>query len=67
MEVQVIGQESNSHYHVHIACFKRVDPLFRGEADLVISDELKRNLQKVHAPSSLCHFFYLQEQYIMCW
>ena len=48
---QFLGRESNSHYHLHMACLKEADSAFTGDQDLVIPDEVKiklNNFQKVY-------------------
>ena len=49
--IQFLGKESNSHYHLHMACLKAADSAFTGDQDLVIPDEIKiklNNFQKVY-------------------
>lgn len=49
--IQLLGRESNSHYHLHMACLKAADSAFTGDQDLVIPDEIKiklNNFQKVY-------------------
>ena len=48
---QFIGRESNSHYHLHMACLKAADSTFTGDRD---PDEVKiklNNFQKVYIMS----------------
>ena len=41
---QFLGRESNSHYHLHMACLKAADSTFTGDQDLVIPDDVKTKL-----------------------
>ena len=48
---QFLGRESNSHYHLHLACLRAADSTFTGDQDLVIPDEVKiklNNFQNVY-------------------
>ena len=48
---QFLGRESNSHYHLHMACIRAADSTFTGDRDLVVPDEMKIQLndfQKVY-------------------
>jgi hypothetical protein len=40
---QFLGRESNSHYHLHMACLMLAKPSFTGE-ELMIPDEVKNQL-----------------------
>ena len=56
---QFLGKESNSHYHLHIACLKAASCTFNGDSDLVIPDEVilkLNNLQKFLALKLQCSF-----------
>ena len=59
---QFLGKESNSHYHLRLACLQVADPNFTGNS-IVIPSEVKNNLtanQKVYMISCInvpVHFF----------
>lgn len=41
---QFLGRESNSHFHLHMACLKAADSTFIGDHDLVVPDDVKIRL-----------------------
>ena len=48
---QFLGRESNSHYHLHMACLKAADCTFTADQDLIVPDDVKISLneyQKVY-------------------
>ena len=53
---QFLGKESNSYYHLHIACLKAADCTFNRDSDLVIPDEVISNLQTFLALKLQCSF-----------
>ena len=49
-----LGRESNSHYHLHMSCITRADPIFKTSHDPVIPTTLKLN---VYQKSLLVYLF----------